>query len=329
MIELIAASSAPRSCSSSPARSRRSSSRQLLGRRRRGRGRGRPRAPAAGRHRHGPRRPRQDHAARPHPQRQRRRRRGRRHHPAHRRLPGRARTAARSPSSTRRATRRSPPCGPAAPRPPTSRSSSSRPTTASCRRPSRRINHARAAEVPIVVAITKIDRENADPQRVCQQLVRAGARARGVGRRHDHRRGLGPPGPGHRRAARAACCSSPSVEELAGQPEGAGAAASCSSRNLDPGRGPVVTVLVEQGTLAGRRPDRRRRGVGPGAGAVRRARRAGHRGRPVDAGRGARPRRRAARRRRASRRRPTRRRRARWPRPARTGGAGRRADARR
>ena len=33
------------------------------------------------------------------------------------------------------------------------------------------INHARAAEVPIVVAITKVDRENADPDRVRQQLV--------------------------------------------------------------------------------------------------------------------------------------------------------------
>ena len=33
------------------------------------------------------------------------------------------------------------------------------------------INHARAAEVPIVVAITKIDRDDADPDRVRQQLV--------------------------------------------------------------------------------------------------------------------------------------------------------------
>ena len=40
--------------------------------------------------------------------------RGRRDHAAHRRVPGRSRTAARSPSSTHRATRRSPPCAPAA-----------------------------------------------------------------------------------------------------------------------------------------------------------------------------------------------------------------------
>src|SRR5207248_1583342 len=36
------------------------------------------------------------------------------------------------------------------------------------------ISHARAAEVPIVVAINKIDRDNADPTRVMQQLAEQG-----------------------------------------------------------------------------------------------------------------------------------------------------------
>ena len=172
-----------------------------------------------GRHRHGPRRPRQDLAARRDPRGQRRRRRGRRHHPAHRRLPGRSRRHVRSPSSTRRVTRRSPPCAPAAPRSPTSSCWSSPPTTASCPRPSRRINHAKAAEVPIVVAINKIDRENADPNRVSSSWPstnwspRAGAATPSPSRsrprpgdRHRRsarqpgrgRRGRGPPGPGRR-----------------------------------------------------------------------------------------------------------------------------------
>ena len=36
------------------------------------------------------------------------------------------------------------------------------------------INHAKAAEVPIVVAINKIDRDDADPNRVMQQLSEQG-----------------------------------------------------------------------------------------------------------------------------------------------------------
>ena len=81
---------------------------------------------------------------------------------------------ARSRSSTRRATRRSPRCAPAAPRSPTSPCSWWRPTTASCRRRIEALDHAKAAGVPIVVAVNKVDKEEADPNRVRTQMVEHG-----------------------------------------------------------------------------------------------------------------------------------------------------------
>ena len=72
------------------------------------------RAAAADRDRHGPRRPRQDQPARRHAHHEHRRRRARRHHPAHRRQRDHQGRPRRSSSSTRRATRHSPPCAPVA-----------------------------------------------------------------------------------------------------------------------------------------------------------------------------------------------------------------------
>src|SRR5438132_11712688 len=44
------------------------------------------------------------------------------------------------------------------------------------------ITHCKAANVPVVVAINKIDRENAQPDRVIQQLAEAGLVVEAYGR---------------------------------------------------------------------------------------------------------------------------------------------------
>ena len=52
------------------------------------------------------------------------------------------------------------------------------------------INHAKAADVPIIVAINKMDRETANPESVKQQLTEHGLAARGMGRRYHLRAGF-------------------------------------------------------------------------------------------------------------------------------------------
>ena len=108
------------------------------------------------------------------------------------------------------------------------------------------INHAKAAEVPIVVAINKVDREDADPQRVMQQLSEHGPHPRGSGaatRSWSRCRRC--------RTWASTTCSSNSllvadVEELTANPEGR-AKGVVLEANLDIGRGPVATVLVDRG----------------------------------------------------------------------------------
>ena len=53
------------------------------------------------------------------------------------------------------------------------------------------ISHIRAANVPIVVAINKMDKEDAQPDRVKSQLVRAGLAAGRLGRQDRDGAGLG------------------------------------------------------------------------------------------------------------------------------------------
>ena len=109
------------------------------------------------------------------------------------------------------------------------------------------INHAKAAEVPIIVAINKIDREDADPNRVKQQLS-------------DH--GLVPEDWGGDTIMVEMSALQDlgiddlleqinlvaEVEELTANPKGR-ARGFVLEANLDISQGPVATVLVDKGTL--------------------------------------------------------------------------------
>ena len=109
------------------------------------------------------------------------------------------------------------------------------------------LDHARAADVPIVVAINKIDRENADPTKVMTQLSE---------------RGLTPEDwSGDTVMVPVSALTGEGVddllenllvvaevEDLRATPEGR-AQGVVLEANLDTGRGPVATVLVQRGTL--------------------------------------------------------------------------------
>ncbi|MBK9178895.1 MAG: translation initiation factor IF-2 [Acidimicrobiales bacterium] len=109
------------------------------------------------------------------------------------------------------------------------------------------LNHAKAAEVPIVVAINKVDRENADPSRVMQQLSEEGLIPEAWG--------------GDTIMVELSALQSIGIdelleqllvvaelEELTANPHGR-AKGVVLEANLDVGRGPVATVLVDKGTL--------------------------------------------------------------------------------
>ena len=109
------------------------------------------------------------------------------------------------------------------------------------------INHARAADVPIIVAVNKIDKDNADPQRVLTQLA-------------EHQ--LVPESWGGDTIVVEMSATQDlgiddlldqllvvsELEELTANPDGR-AKGVVLEANLDVGRGPVATVLVDKGEL--------------------------------------------------------------------------------
>jgi len=109
------------------------------------------------------------------------------------------------------------------------------------------INHARAAEVPIIVAVNKVDKDNADPQRVLTQLAEYELVPEAWG--------------GDTIVVEMAALVDLGIddlldqllvvaelEELQANPTGR-AKGVVLEANLDKGRGPVATVLVDKGEL--------------------------------------------------------------------------------
>jgi translation initiation factor IF-2 len=166
------------------------------------------------------------------------------------------------------------------------------------------INHAKAADVPIIVAVNKIDRPTPTPTACSSSspsrdsCPRPGAATRSWSRSP-------PSGHRHRRTARA--------DRAGGRGRGADgqsrgrAAARCSRRTSRSAAGRSPRSSSSR-ALCASATRRRRRRLGQGQGPHRRQGRPDQRGAPLDAGAGARLLRAAARRRRDARR-PT------WPRP--------------
>ena len=109
------------------------------------------------------------------------------------------------------------------------------------------LNHAKAADVPIIVAINKMDREDADPNRVMQQLADQGL--------------LPEAWNGDTIMVEVSALQNLGIDELLEQlllvaeleelranPEGR-ARGVVLEANLDAGAGPVATVIVQSGTL--------------------------------------------------------------------------------
>jgi translation initiation factor IF-2 len=109
------------------------------------------------------------------------------------------------------------------------------------------ISHARAADVPIIAAITKVDREDANTERVRQQLVEQELVPEEWGGETIVVEVAAPEGRGVDDLLEAIVLVA-EVEELASNPN-APARAFVLESVLDAGRGPVVTALVERGTL--------------------------------------------------------------------------------
>ena len=109
------------------------------------------------------------------------------------------------------------------------------------------IQHAAAGNVPLVVAVTKVDKPTAEPMRVMTELTRYGVVAEDLGGEHQFVKVSAKTGEGIDDLLNAILLQS-EVLELAAVRDAMASGVVIESR-LDKGRGPVATVLVQEGTL--------------------------------------------------------------------------------
>jgi translation initiation factor IF-2 len=110
------------------------------------------------------------------------------------------------------------------------------------------LNHAQAAEVPIVVAVNKVDKEGADPAKVRGQLTEYGLVAEEYGGTTMFVDVSAKSGTGLEELLDAILLTTDAALELFAD-AGVDAQGIAIEARLDKGRGPVATVLVTRGTL--------------------------------------------------------------------------------
>ncbi len=125
------------------------------------------------------------------------------------------------------------------------------------------IDHASAAEVPIIVAVNKIDKEGAQPERVRTEMTQHGLQPAEWGGEIEF---VDVSAKTHQDLDSLLDTIQvvTDLEELKAN-SGAEASGTVIESKLDPGRGPVVSVLIQRGTLQGRRRARGRRALRAGA----------------------------------------------------------------
>ncbi|ORA97489.1 translation initiation factor IF-2, partial [Mycolicibacter minnesotensis] len=110
------------------------------------------------------------------------------------------------------------------------------------------INHAQAADVPIVVAVNKIDKEGADPTKIRSQLTEYGLVAEDFGGDTMFVDISAKQGTNIAALEEAVLLTADAALDLRANPDMEAQGVAIEA-HLDRGRGPVATVLIQRGTL--------------------------------------------------------------------------------